>query len=325
MEKIRWGIIGCGNVTEMKSGPAFNKVPHSVLMGVMRRNEALLKDYASRHNVPYTFTKASDLINHPEIDAVYIATPPNMHEAFAIEALRANKMVYVEKPMATTVSACLRMQEVAKELNGKLVVAHYRRALPLFLKVKALLAEKYIGNINEVHLTMHKKAKSPDYYLNNWRVNKELAGGGLFYDLAPHQLDLVFYFLGQALSYSGKSSNKAGLYAVEDTVHGEILLENNIRFQGDWCFAIEDNNEKDEFKIIGDLGTISFPVFGHTIMIEKNGVQEQFEFNPPLHNQQNLIEKCVSYFLGKGGNPCTVEDALQSMRVMEAFVYGNNK
>jgi predicted dehydrogenase len=325
MEKIRWGIIGCGNVTEMKSGPAFNKVPHSVLMGVMRRDEALLKDYASRHNVPYAFTNATDLINHPEIDAVYIATPPNVHEAYAIEALRANKMVYVEKPMATSVAACLRMQEVANEINGKLVIAHYRRALPLFLKVKALLEEKYIGKINAVHLTMHKKAGTPEYYTNNWRVDKEMAGGGLFYDLAPHQLDLVLYFFGQALSFSGNASNKGGFYAVEDTVHGEILLENNIRFQGDWCFAIEDNNEKDEFKIIGDLGTISFPVFGHMITIEKNGVKEQLEFNPPMHNQQNLIEKCVSYFLGQGENPCTANDAIQSMRIMEAFVYGNNK
>ncbi len=318
-------MIGCGNVTEQKSGPAFNKVPNSILMGVMRRNEALLKDYAERHHVPYAFTNASELINHREIDAVYIATPPNVHEDYAMEALRANKFVYVEKPMSTTVAACMRMQEEAEKLNGKLVVAHYRRALPLFLKVKELLAENYIGKISAVHLTMHKKAGTPDYYTNNWRVDKELAGGGLFYDLAPHQLDLVLYFFGQALSYSGKSSNKAGLYAVEDTVHGEILLENNIHFKGAWCFAIEEEIEKDEFKIIGELGTISFPVFGQTITVEKNGVMEQFEFNPPAHNQQNLIEKCVSYFLGQGDNPCTAADAIQSMLVMEAFVYGNHK
>jgi predicted dehydrogenase len=128
-------MIGCGSVTELKSGPAFNKVPQSKLMAVMRRDEALLRDYANRHQVPHIFTSASALINSNLIDAVYIATPPNVHEAYAIEALKANKFVYVEKPMATTVKACEHMHAVANELNGKLTIAHYRRQLPLFLKV----------------------------------------------------------------------------------------------------------------------------------------------------------------------------------------------
>ena len=72
MEMIRWGIIGCGNVTEVKSGPAFNLVPNSKLLAVMRRDQQLLHDYAVRHNVPLTFTNASELIQHPEIDAIYI-------------------------------------------------------------------------------------------------------------------------------------------------------------------------------------------------------------------------------------------------------------
>ena len=147
MQEIRWGIIGCGNVAEVKSGPAFNKVPNSRLLAVMRRDKVLLKDYALRHNVPYTFNNAADLIQHPEVDAVYIATPPNVHEQYAIEALRANKFVYVEKPMATTVAACLNMQKVANELDGKLVIAHYRRALPLFLKVKELIQQNEIGKV----------------------------------------------------------------------------------------------------------------------------------------------------------------------------------
>lgn len=326
MEMIRWGMIGCGSVTELKSGPAFNKVPHSKLLGVMRRDEALLKDYAMRHQVPYTFNNASDLINHPEIDAVYIATPPDVHEAYAIEALNAKKFVYVEKPMATTVSACEHMHQVATTFNGKLTIAHYRRQLPLFLKVKSLLEDNAIGKVLEVKIIMHKKAAHASYYENNWRVNQQRAGGGLFYDLAPHQLDLVFYYFGNALSYQGQATNKAGLYLVEDTVQGEMQMENGIHFTGDWSFTLDTNQqEQDAFIIIGAEGSIQFPVFGHTITIEKNNQKEVIEFEPPLHNQQNLIEKVVTFFLGKGANPCSAEDALQSMRVMEAFVYGHKK
>jgi predicted dehydrogenase len=326
MDTIRWGIIGCGNVTELKSGPAFNKVPYSKLMAVMRRDEALLKDYAIRHQVPYTFTNASELIHHPEIDAIYIATPPDVHEAYAIEALKANKFVYVEKPMATTVAACEQMQKVANELNGKLVIAHYRRALPLFLKVKELLEKQAIGKVAEVKISMHKKAGAKSDYENNWRVNRERAGGGFFYDLAPHQLDLVFYFFGKAIHYQGQASNQAGLYLVEDTVQGNIQLENEIQFIGDWNFAIDQHKqEQDLFIINGSEGSIQFSVFGHSIHFQKGNQKEIIQFDPPQHVQQNLIEKVVTFFLGKGKNPCSAEDALQSMRVMEAFVYGHKK
>ena len=326
MDRIRWGMIGCGSVAEMKSGPAFNKVPHSQLMAVMRRDEALLKEYALRHQVPQTFTHALELIHHPSIDAIYIATPPDVHEAYAIEAMRANKFVYVEKPMATTVLACEHMQQVANEVNGKLTIAHYRRQLPLFLKVKELLDQGAIGKISEVQIIMHKKAAPKTYYENNWRVNKARSGGGLFYDLAPHQLDLVFYFFGKALNYHGSASNVSDLYLVEDTVKGEIQMENGIQFYGDWCFAIDERaQEQDVFLIKGTAGYIEFSVFGHTITIERNNKKEIIQFDAPLHNQQNLIEKVVTFFLGKGENPCSAADALQSMRVMEAFVYGYKK
>lgn len=323
MEMIRWGILGCGNVTEVKSGPAFNLVPNSKLLAVMRRDQQLLQDYASRHNVPLTFTNASELIQHPEIDAIYIATPPNVHEQYAIEALRAGKYVYVEKPMATSVEACLNMQLEANTLNGKLVIAHYRRSLPLFLKVKELLANNFIGKVKEVKIIMHKNAAPKKYYENNWRVNKESAGGGLFYDLAPHQIDLVFYFFGTAISYQGKASNTAGLYEVEDNVIGDIQLQNDIQFKGEWNFAMEQGEEKDEFIIKGDLGVIKFSVFGHTITVEKDNKVEVIEFEAPKNIQQNHIEKVVQYFLDKGENPCSVEEAIKSMRVMESFVYGD--
>jgi predicted dehydrogenase len=291
----------------------------------MRRDQQLLHDYAVRHNVPLTFTNASELIQHPEIDAIYIATPPNVHEQYAIEALRAGKYVYVEKPMATSVEACLNMQLEANKLNGKLVIAHYRRSLPLFLKVKELLANNFIGKVNEVKIIMHKSAAPKKYYENNWRVNKESAGGGLFFDLAPHQIDLVFYFFGSAISYQGKAFNTAGLYEVEDNVKGSIQLQNGIQFKGEWNFAMEQGEEKDEFIIIGDLGVINFSVFGHNISIEKDNKVEVIEFEAPKHIQQNHIEKVVQYFLGNGENPCSVEEAIKSMHVMESYVYGDLK
>jgi len=324
---INWGIIGCGNVTELKSGPAFNKVPNSALIAVMRRDAEKAKDYATRHGVPKWYANANELINDPTINSIYIATPPKYHETYAIAALQAGKNVYVEKPMSTDLASCLRMQTVANNMGGKLCIAHYRRALPMFLQVKKLLADNTIGAIRAVTITMLQPDKSAQMENpeTNWRVDPALAGGGLFYDLAPHQLDLVFYFFGKALGMHGFSANQAGLYAAEDIVAGTMLLNNNILFNGLWSFAAAESLHKDVFEIIGSAGKISFPVFGNQITVETEGGTEVLSFKQPTHIQQPMIEKIVNYFLNKGNNPCTAADAIESMTAMEEFVYGYRK
>lgn len=322
MEKICWGIIGCGNVTEVKSGPAFNKVEHSSLIAVSRRDPDKLADYVKRHHIPLSFTNALDLIQSEKINALYIATPPNVREAYAIEAMQLGKPVYLEKPMALNLAACKRLKAVSEKLGIKLSVAHYRRNLPLFMEVKNILEQGDIGAIKEVQITMLKKTDKAAKDPSNWRVDPSIAGGGYFYDLAPHQIDLVFYFFGKPKSFSGISTNKAGLYKAEDFVQGTIELENGIVCKGLWDFSI-NGEEKDEFLIIGEKGTIRFPVFGLFIEVESNGQVKTIPFEAPKHNQQNHIQAVVNYFLGKGENPCSAEDAILSMEVMESFVYGS--
>jgi predicted dehydrogenase len=322
MEKICWGIIGCGNVTEVKSGPAFNKVEHSSLMAVSRRDEEKLADYVKRHQVPMSFTNALDLIHSDHINAIYIATPPDVREAYAIEAMQLGKPVYLEKPMALNLAACKRLKAASEKLGIKLSVAHYRRNLPLFMEVKYILEQGDIGAVKEVQITMFKKTDKAAKDPSNWRVDPSIAGGGYFYDLAPHQIDLVFYFFGKPKSFSGTSTNKAGLYKAEDFVQGTIELENGIVCKGLWDFSI-NGEEKDEFLIIGEKGTIRFPVFGLFIEVESNGQVKTIPFEAPKHNQQNHIQAVVNYFLDKGENPCSAEDAILSMEVMESFVYGS--
>ena len=325
LSQVSWGIIGCGNVTEVKSGPAFNRVPGSSLLAVMRRDAEKARDYATRHHVPKWYADATELINDPEINAVYIATPPKFHETYAIEALKAGKPVYVEKPMATDLASCLRMQAVAETTQVKLCVAHYRRALPMFLKVKQLISEKKIGNIRSVRISMLQPDQSTLIAgsENNWRVNPALSGAGLFYDLAPHQLDLVLYFFGFPLRTYGMSANQAGLYAAEDIVTGLMQLPGDILFNGQWCFTTGEGIKDDVFEIIGSNGKISFPVFGHSVLVKTNDQEEILSFAPPEHIQQPMIEKVVSYFTGKAENPCSAADAIESMKVMECFAYGN--
>ena len=157
MKKINWGIIGCGDVTEVKSGPAFNKVKNSSLIAVMRRNADKAKDYAERHQVSKWYSDAEKLMNDPDINAVYIATPPSSHELYTLAALKAGKFVYVEKPMTVNVTSAKKMLQAVQDSDGKLVVAHYRREQPFYKKIKELIDDKRIGDIKFAHLHFYKR------------------------------------------------------------------------------------------------------------------------------------------------------------------------
>jgi predicted dehydrogenase len=325
MQSINWGIIGCGDVTEVKSGPAFSKVANSSLVAVMRRDAERAADYAKRHKVPKWYSDAAALINDPAINAIYVATPPGSHEEYAVAALRAGKPVYVEKPMSIDAASCARMQHVAEETGVKLCVAHYRRALPMFLKVKELIDTKAIGEVRTVRLSMLQQDKSSiiTQTTNNWRVDPAVAGAGLFYDLAPHQVDLIVYFFGAPTDVYGISANQANLYKAEDAVMGVMRLPGNILFNGQWCFVVDASAHEDVCEITGSEGKISFPVFGHTVTITTAGTKNVLQFDPPAHIQQPMIEKVVNYFSGKGENPCSAADAITSMKIMERFAYGS--
>jgi predicted dehydrogenase len=326
-KSIAWGIIGCGNVTEVKSGPAFNLIANSSLEAVMRRDAEKAADYAKRHGVPKWYDSADAIINDPAVTAIYIATPPHMHEQYALAAMRAGKPVYVEKPMSLDTASCKRMMDASADTNVKLCVAHYRRALPMFLKIKQLLADKTIGAIRSVRISLLQPDQSAmiTQTSDNWRVNPAVSGAGLFYDLAPHQLDLLVYFFGKPTDIFGFSVNQAGLYTAEDIVTGMLKLPDNILFTGQWCFTTAAEIKEDIFEIIGSEGKITFPVFGHTVQITKGSGDELLQFEPPKHIEQPMIEKVTHYFSGTGNNPCSAEEALISMEIMEKFVYGNKR
>lgn len=322
MEKVSWGIIGCGNVTEVKSGPAFQQVPDSSLVAVMRRDGAKAADYAQRHRVPKWYNRAEDLIADPDVSALYIATPPAFHEKYTIAALEAGKPVYVEKPFSSSLDGCYRMQAAAKKSGIPLCIAHYRRALPKFLAIKKILEQEVIGKASTVQIRMNLPDQSVELAArgeNNWRILPAISGGGIFFDLAPHQLDLLIYFFGQAIDYNGTATNQAGLYEAEDTVSGIARLANEIEFSGEWHFCAPDTIKEDLFEIKGTSGRMIFSTFGHDLTIISVSGEEKIEFAPPQHIQQPMIEKVTQYFLGKGANPCSAEEAIHSFLLMDAF------
>jgi len=323
MGKIKWGIIGCGDVTEVKSGPAFNKVKNSELVAVMRRDADKAKDYAHRHHVPKWYTDANDLIHDPDVNAIYVATPPSSHEEYTMAAFDAGKPVYVEKPMSSDAASASRMAKAANQKKLKLVVAHYRNAQPLFNGIKRFLNERVIGDVRFVKSELYKPALSAaelEIPKNAWRVDPVIAGGGLFHDLAPHQFGLMNYFFGEAEKLSGISLNQGTLYKADDMVAGNILFKNGVLFNGIWCFNVSPEDEKDHCRIVGEKGSIAFTFFNQReVIVRVNGRTETFTYDILHHVQQPMIEKTVDYFLDEGANPCSGEEGALAMKWIEEF------
>jgi predicted dehydrogenase len=211
--EVRWGIIGCGDVTEIKSGPGFQQAENSRLVGVMRRNGKKAEDYARRHGVGFWTDNADEIIHHPDVNAVYIATPPGSHLEYALQVCAAGKPAYVEKPMARNSAECRHMVEAFEKAHLPLFVAYYRRALPRFLKAKEMIESGQIGTVSGV---CYRFASPSHCSLNDavppvlpWRWIAAESGGGQFLDLGCHTLDILDFLLGPLDDTTGDAANVA--------------------------------------------------------------------------------------------------------------------
>lgn len=321
--EVRWGIIGAGDVCEVKSGPSLQQTPNSKLVAVMRRNGEKAKDFAQRHDVPKWYDNADDLINDPEVNAIYIATPPSSHKEYTLKAALAGKPVYVEKPMARSHKECVSMIEACEKANVPLYVAFYRRALPNILKIKEIIDNDIIGDIRFVNVKLQKPL-SPDIVgasdnPDNWRVFPEVAGGGYFYDLASHQLDVLDFFFGPIVEAQGFASNQAKIYSAEDITVGTFRFENGVLGHGVWAFNTGDSSDIEITTIVGSKGQVSFPFFSdHHVTLEVDGkTKEVFQFDISKHVQQPLIQTVVDDLLGKGKCPSTGVSGARTNWVME--------
>ena len=320
---VNWGIIGCGDVCEVKSGPAFNKVANSKLVAVMRRHIDKAKDFALRHGVPKYYGDAAELVNDAEVNAIYIATPPSSHEAYLEMALKAGKPVYVEKPVTVNSASVERMMAMEKQYDCKVSVAHYRRGLPLFNKIKQLVNDGAIGKVKLILLRTLQPVASKIITQtdDNWRINPDISGGGLFHDLSPHQLDIIYWIFGTPQQVNVQAANQGKFYNAPDLAIVQLAFANDIYFNGVWNFNVAETATADLCEIIGDKGSIRFSFFRVSkIELTTGNGAETFELEYSINIQQPHINNVVRFFRGEDINPCTLEDALVTMRVMDKAV-----
>ncbi len=360
VSSIRWGIVGVGEVCEVKSGPAFYKAKQSSLQAVMRRTKSKAEDYARRHSVPQYYTEVEALINDENVDAIYVSTPPGLlgsglnRVEIAQCIVNAGKPAYFEKPLARDAVEAQKIVDLFKEANLNLYVAYYRRYMPKFKNVKEnVFNQNMIGNLTSIRLTLHQ-SNHVQGKNHRWHYNKEVSGGGKFMDVGCHMLDLVEYFVGSpledvrgiALKTNSLDNCEASTASnVEDSVHGiwshsikttegASTIERKVPGSCSFNFSSGGLNI-DEILISGTKGSISMSCFDNekvkiTLFDDKtreNGsCSYHLDHDNLEHVQLPIIQAISNELLQKMDQDpvvCTGESALRTSVVCDMLL--NNR
>ena len=321
MKAIRWGMIGCGSVTEVKSGPGLYKAEHSALVAVSSTTPEKTRDYAKRHNISKAYASNEELLADPEIDIVYIATPPNTHKTLALQTAAAHKHVCLEKPMAMNYKECQDIQAACEKHGVRLFVAYYRRAMPRFVQIKQWIDSGAIGELRTVRVVQHMSPAADELDCNAlpWRVKPQIAGGGKFLDMGVHTLDLMFYFFGPITTVHGLADNLGKLYEAEDTVSAIWQHKSGMQGTGSWCYVA--GATEDWLQITGSKGRIECEVFSDKALVLVNEAgRHECVISNPQHVHQPFFQSIVNDLGQAGYCPGDVAEAMQVTLVADKIL-----
>lgn len=320
MDLVKWGFIGCGDMTEKKSGPVFSLVENSEVTAVMNDNRKLAEEYSVRHNIKRYYDDALQLISDADVNAVYIATPPSTHATYAIMAMKEGKPVYIEKPMAASYEDCCRINRVSEETGVPCFVAYYRRYLPYFRKVKELVESNAIGRILDARIEFSQPASELDCSTKDrpWRIDCKDAEEGYFFDIVPHQIDIIQDICGCILDAYGCLSNIRHTHDAEDMISCCFSFENGAVGTGSWSFGVDDSTKEDKIEILGDNGRIRFSAFTYSpiTVTGREGTKEYIVENPQ-YVQYPLIENVIRHLQGKDVCECNGVNATLTSWVID--------
>jgi 1,5-anhydro-D-fructose reductase (1,5-anhydro-D-mannitol-forming) len=317
---VRWGIVGCGDVTEVKSGPAFRRVPGSSVSACMRRDADRARDYARRHGIERWTTDAAEVIDADDVDAVYVATPPSSHLDYVRRAAAAGKPVYVEKPMALDRAGAAAMVAACEAAGVPLFVAYYRRAQRRFEFARARLRDGSIGEPTLVQCELHQPAPVDPGHAG-WRWDPAVGGDGLLLDVGSHGLDLLDHWFGPIAEVRGFAASRLPWSRVTDEVVGAFRFESGMHGVGTWGFA--GATRRDRITVVGTAGRLAVPLFadGPVKVTDARGGVAEHAIAQPAHVQEPLIATIVDELLGRGGScPSTGASALRTQAVLDALL-----
>lgn len=310
MKPVIWGMIGCGDVTEVKNGPGLYLAEHSVLKGVYNRTASKAESWVSRHGHGIVYESAEELLKDPEIEIVYIATTPDTHTRYALMCAEARKHCLIEKPVAPTLKEGERIQEAFRRADRRCYVAFYRRQLNRFIQIHQIVRSGRIGQIRGVQiLRLTAPLKDP----HAWRANPAICGGNVFTETDIHALDILTMLMGPAEKITC-SRSRTGYAASLQFSGGRIA-------SGFWDY--ESEIQTDRFEILGSRGRIAFDFFNNAapVCIWDGQGYEEMIVEDSVHVGMAMEQEIVRELRGEGRFSGTIESALESLKIADQIYY----
>jgi predicted dehydrogenase len=294
---VRWGLIGCGDVAAKRVAAALQGAPRSRLVAVSRRQADKAEAFARQFGAERWPAAWEDLIRS-DVDAVYIATPVDLHAQMAMAAAEAGKHVLCEKPMALDVKQCDRMVRAAEANGVKLGVAYYRRFYPILQRLKELLRDGVIGApITAQADSFGPFDPGPDEP-RRWLVDRGQSGGGPMFDVGCHRLEVFLNLFGSVAEARGVVARVALTRNVEDTGMAVLRFENGPVASVRVSHAVGE--PRDTLEVHGRRGSVHIPnLNGSEMRIRVNGIEtvEHHPSHPNLH--QPLVDQFVRAVRGE--------------------------
>lgn len=314
-EKLTWGIIGCGDVVKRKSGPALLQAKRSKIKAVMRRDVAKAERYAAEYDIPVATDNASKIIQNPQIDVIYVATPPSSHKNYTIATAKAGKDVVVEKPVGLNAEEAREMVEVCKEEGVELFIAYYRRFYPQVKKVKELINSGEIGKPVQSHVEI--SFAPPEE--TGWREKLEISGGGWFVDIASHRLDILTFLLGPVEETRGVVTSFDSGNKLEDTVTLSLKFDSGAQ-AGVQC-DFYTGRTADKLYVHGTRGTVfTNDLSKPRVNLRNQGGEKTFKFEELPATHSGLFDHVEKVLLDRKRNKSSGADALLTEKVLDESV-----
>lgn len=282
LQKLRWGLVGCGDIVKRCVGPALNALASCELVAVSRDNLLELKNCANLLGATKTYKNWKDLVKDETIEAVYIATPVHLHSEQTILAAEAGKHILCEKPMAITLQACKSMIDACRHNAVHLGIAYYRHYYPVIRRIKEILASAVIGRVMLVQIDAYETRLFPEDHPRHWIFEKEKAGGGCLMDFGCHRIEVLLNLLGTITEVKGLTAKIYPQHEVEDVAAVLFGFENGAT--GVLTLIRGGTQDRDRVCIQGADGFIAVDSLkqGDITLATCDG--EQHESLPPFEN-----------------------------------------
>lgn len=282
MARIKWGIIGAGDIVRRRVGPAINELENCELYAVARADTAKAEDFAREFGAKKWFADWREMMADDAVEAIYIATPVYLHAEQTIAAAEAGKHVPCEKPMAMDVTECERMIAACEANNVKLGVAYYRRFYPILERVREILASGDIGRAVVAQINAFEYVPLTADQDRGWFVDPTLSGGGPMMDFGCHRIEVLTDLFGGVVRQSSLTTKAIFDRDVEDTASISMELESGIF--GSVTVTHGAAEPQDTLSIFGTLGSIHIPKLSSSELGLRTKAGTTHESHPPHAN-----------------------------------------